>query len=188
MESNIVSVIVAFLSTTTVVGLLVYFYFRQVQNEVIPKEISNEAQIEYYTRRNRRLSNPTISSIVVSRLLILYSTFVSVVAFSVLVLGIRNGVSALHILEYVLLSIVGSPLVLLVFPIGITALIAPDAVFSRNLEGLFVGYSIYLVICSLGIFVKDRRVFTVIYLIFIVLLIMNAVGCSRICINPDGCG
>src|SRR5215208_3375760 len=114
MESNIVSVIVAFLSTTMVVGILVYFYLRQEQNKVIPKETYNEAQIEFYTWRHRRLSKPTMSSIVVSRLLIFYSTFVSVVALSVLVMDIRNGVSALHNIGYVLLSIVGSPLILLV--------------------------------------------------------------------------
>ena len=187
MGSNILLTIVAFLSTTAAVGILVYFYLRHEQSKVIPKEITNQARIEFYTRRNRRLPNSTMSSIVVSRLLIFYGTFLGVVVLSVLVIGIRNGVSALLIIGYVLLSIVGSPLILLVFPIGMTAFFPPDTMFLRNFDGL-LGYILYLVICWLGIFVKDRRVFTVIYLIFIVLLIMNVVGCSRTCWNPDGCG
>jgi hypothetical protein len=183
LESNILIPIVAFLSTVTILGILLYRYLRQEQKKVIPEDTYNAARTEFHARKNRWLYNPTFASIV-SRLLIFYSTFVVVVALSQLAMGLLNGNTARENIRLVLLSIVGSPLILFIFPIGIAALFAPESLYAWNFEGIVVGYILYLVICSPGIFVKDRRVFTILYLIFITLLIVNAVGCSRVSI-PD---
>ena len=88
-------------------------------------------------------------------------------------MGISNGSSIWQVIGIVLLSIVVSPSILLIFPSGV------DMFFASNSQGGFIGYILYIAICLLGIYTKDRRVFIFIYLIFIMLLIMNIIGCSR---------
>jgi hypothetical protein len=178
MESNVLILIVAFLLTVTILGILLDRYLRQEQKKVIPENQYNAAWAEYYTRKARQVHTPTTCSLVVFRLLIFYSTFVGGIALSGLVEAVIQGDSALEISRSVLSLVIASPFILLVFPIGI------DALFMPNSQGGVVGYILYFIICGYGIFAKDRRSFIIIYLIFITLLIVNIAGCSRVSI-PD---
>ena len=164
MEPKILIPTLAFLSTITVLGAFLYLYLRQKQDEFIPKDKYDEARNESYKRNNSTIG---------SRLLTFYSTYVGLVAFFLLFVGISNGSSIWQVIGIVLLSIVVSPFILLIFPSGV------DMFFASNSQGGFIGYILYIAICLLGIYTKDRRVFIFIYLIFIMLLIMNIIGCSR---------
>ena len=175
MELRVLIIILAFILMIAVLGIFLYFYFRHEQNKVIPPDQYNEARNEYFERRNRRLYTPRIWSVALSRLLIFYSTFVGFVALFYLFTSITNGVFSIpEIIRLVLYLLVASPFILVIFPIGLEAFFVP------NSQGGFVGHILYLIIFFFGIFVKDRRSFTIIYLIFIMLLFMNSRGCSRL--------
>ena len=56
------------------------------------------------------------------------------------------------------------------------------ALFLPNTSGGLLGYVIDLIVCVYGAFAKNRRDFLIAYLIFIALILMNFVGCSRVSI------
>ena len=173
MEIRILIILLAFILTIAALGIFLYFYFRREQDKVISQDQSDEARNEYFERRNRRLSTPTTWSHVVSRFLIFYSTFVGFIVFFLFSTRITNGAGILEIISLVLIVVVASPLILALFPSGL------EAFFTPNAQGGFVWHILYVIICFFGLFAKDRRSFTIIYLIFILLLIMNSRGCSR---------
>ncbi len=173
MEPKILIPTLAFLSTITVLGAFLYLYLRQKQNKFIPKDKYDEARNESYEGNNRLSHNIAPPSIIGSRLLTFYSTYVGLVALFLLFVGVSYGGSIWQVTGLVLLSIVVSPFILLIFPSGVEMFFVP------NSQGGFIGYILYIVICLLGVYAKDRRVFIFIYLVFIMLLIMNVIGCSR---------
>ena len=174
MEINFLIPLLIFLSIIAVLGIFLYLYLRQKQNRLIPKDIYDEARNEYHTRKNRLPHNITTSSSISSRLLAFYGTFVGFVTLFLLYVAISVSASIWVIIGIVCLSPVTSPFFLLIFPIGLDIFIVPDS------NGGIIGYILYSVICLLAVFAQDRRVFIFIYLIFIMLLIMNVIGCSRI--------
>ena len=173
MESKFLIPLLAFLSTITVLGIFLYLYLRQKQNRLIPKDIYDEARNEFHTRKNRLPYTVTTSSMS-SRLLTFYGTFVVLVTLFLLYVAISVSASIWVIIGIVCLSPVTSPFFLLIFPIGLDIFIVPDS------NGGIIGYILYFVICLFAVFVQDRRAFIFIYLVFIMLLIMNVIGCSRI--------
>jgi len=111
-----------------------------------------------------------------SRLLLFFSTFVGLVVLLLLYFGILNGASIGDIIK-ASFSLVVTPIFVLLFPIGLGLFIIPEA---DSGVAVIVGHILYAAIFLLGIFVKSRKAFIFIYLIFIVLLIMNVIGLSRI--------
>ena len=174
MELNFLIPLLIFLSTIAVLGIFLYLYLRQKQNRLIPKDIYDESQNEYHTRKNRLPYNIVTSSSMSSRLLAFYGTFVGFVTLFLLYVAISVSASIWVIIGIVCLSPVTSPFFLLIFPIGLDIFIVPDS------NGGIIGYILYSVICLFAVFVQDRRAFIFIYLVFIMLLIMNVIGCSRI--------
>ena len=174
MEINFLIPLLIFLSIIAVLGIFLYLYLRQKQNRLIPKDIYDESQSEYHTRKNRLPYNIATSSSMSSRLLAFYGTSVGFVTLFLLYVAISVSASIWVIIGIVCLSPVTSPFFLLIFPIGLDIFIVPDS------NGGIIGYILYSVICLLAVFAQDRRVFIFIYLIFIMLLIMNVIGCSRI--------
>ncbi len=173
MESNFLIPLLAFLSTITVLGMFLYLYLRQKQNKLIPKDIYDEARNEFYKRKNLLPYIITTSSMS-SRLLTFYGTFVGLVTLFLLYVAISNSASIWVTIGIVCLAPVASPFFLLIFPIGLDIFIFPDS------NGGIIGYILYFLIFLFTVFIQDRRAFIFIYLVFIMLLIMNVIGCSRI--------
>jgi hypothetical protein len=173
LESKFIIPILAFLSITAVLGIFLYLYLHQKQNKLIPKDSYDEARNEFHVRKNHLPYTITTSSIN-SRLLAFYGTFVGFVTLFLLYVAISNGASIWVIIGIVCLSPVASPFFLLIFPTGLDIFIVP------NSNGGIIGYILYFVICLFAVFVQGRRAFIFIYLVFIMLLIMNVIGCSRI--------
>lgn len=111
-----------------------------------------------------------------SRLLIFFGTFVGLIALLLLYFGILNGSSIWEIIG-TFFSLIANSFFMLLFPIGLGLFIIPEP---DSGIAVIVGYILYTVIFLLGIFVKSRKAFIFIYLIFIMLLIMNVIGFSKI--------
>jgi len=148
---------------------------RKEQDKVIPKDKYDEARNKSYPRKTYLSIFAQTPSLISSRLMIFYSTFVGLVLLFLLFIGITNGANIGQIILLTFLSTLASPFFLLIFPSGLGTFIIPNSIIAG-----IVGYISYIVICLLGIFVKDSRAFIFIYLIFITFLIMNVIGCNRI--------
>lgn len=123
------------------------------------------------------IAPPTITTPPIRfRLLLFFSTFVGLVVLLLLYFGIINGASIGDIIK-AFFSLVAAPIFALIFPIGLGMFIIPE---SDSDVAVIVGYILYAAIFLLGIFVKGRKAFIFIYLIFIMLLIMNVIGFSKI--------
>jgi len=169
---NIIAALI-FLFTLLALGVYLYFRFHAVQKRVLHKdEYYDKPFEEFYTKRKQLVRKPRFSSLLIKRLIILYSTFIGVIALFLLGKGVMQG-EVIQAFEPILLSIVYSPFILLIFPIGI------DMFFNQTSQGGIIGYILYLLILWFASTFEENRSFTFIYIIFVILLIINIVGCSN---------
>lgn len=138
---------------------------------VLKDKYYDQATKEYDTKRKGVGRKPINISSISTRLYTLYLTFVFVVALYLFFFGIDHG-NALIGIGLALLSVVASPFVLLVFPLGV------DMFFDPTSHGI-LGYFLYFLILWFTIFFDDHY-FTYIYLIFVIILILNVIGFSNI--------
>lgn len=169
-------------------GVIVYLYFLQVQKDNFPENNYADARDEAYQNRqtwikrfsaNLNKSNPAFASLInFNHLSLLLITFGVALLITMLSVGLTYGVAFLFIGALLVLF---SPASLPMFPGGLMAVITQtDSDSAFDMFPLIFGWFIYFVIFLLGTFIKSRPVFTLIYLAFLILLIMNIIGCTRI--------
>lgn len=107
------------------------------------------------------------------RLVLFSVTFIVALIAILIVVGIR-----MHPVISVMLVVFG-PLTVLAFPSGLITFFVQMGVPIQNESNLwFVPFLIYLGVLFPAILIKNKWVFRVMYLIFIILMVMNVVGCS----------
>src|SRR5687768_2868119 len=173
-----------FLLTTAVLGAVVYIYLHRKQDKLVPKDKYDEAWDQLY--RKRKLKRPigmTESSYLLIR------TFGVALFVNSIIASVKyvQPFSIKELLFVYPVAILFSPL----FPLGLGvylfafldffSLSRSNNPFTNNAISSFVIlilYVVYPTIILLGIYVRDRRVFSCIYMALIVLLIMNISGCA----------
>lgn len=107
------------------------------------------------------------------RLVLFSVTFIVALIAILIVVGIR-----MHPVISVMLVVFG-PLTVLAFPSGLITFFVQMGVPIQNESNLwFVPFLLYLGVLLPAILIKNKWVFRVMYLIFIILMVMNVVGCS----------
>ena len=154
MKPQIMIPMLFFLVTIAVLGTVLYVYLRKEQNKVISKDKYDEAWNEAFKRRN---SHPTKRS---SRFYQLFFTFG--IALLITLFGTMISMGVAYGSSNFAWPILLIPISLVMFPAILTPL----------------GYFLYPTIFLLGVFIENRKVFTFIYIAFIILLIINIAGCT----------
>ena len=151
------------------IGVVVsYFYLRPHANP-LSKNQYQEAEDEASQKRF------SISISKRERLWLFLGTFAAALLFSYILISARD-----PILGFIFS--VASFVLILLFPYGLMGLV-PER-FPYGTESLVVAifWGIYLGVAFLGISTKNKRLFIILYLIFVSVLIMNVLGC--VALNP----
>ncbi len=172
--------ILLFLFTIAILGIALFVYLHQKQEKVITsKDKYDEAQNEFYKKSKFTSFFATDLSTTRSRVNIFLGAFALVplcLSFITIVGGMVNGDSFNQTINTGITLILYSPLYLPFFPTTMSKYIMPKSDWGFS---FIIGYVAYMVIYFLITFVENRRVLTFIYLAFIMLLIMNMIGCTR---------
>jgi hypothetical protein len=171
------------LLTIVILGIVVYIYLRQEQKKYLaPKDKYDEAWDEFYKKIPSQPYFKFSYSLSTNRFLIFFFTYSLTPAFVILLVSdYKTGF--LDLLAFLLMSIPLSLFFLPFFPMGLIELVTQYS-FIRY-DHFFIGHLIYIAICLLGVFAKNRRVFNFIYLTFLMLLIANIIGCASIIKDID---
>lgn len=184
METSVTNfVLFLLLLTIVILGIVVYIYLRQEQKKYLaPKDKYDEAWDEFYKKIPSRPYLKLSYSLSTNRFLIFFFTYSLAPGFVILLISDFK-TSFLDLLTIILISILSSLFFLPFFPIGLIELV--NQYFFIGYGYFFIGHLIYIAICLTGIFAKNRRAFNIIYLVFIMLLIMNIIGCASIIKDID---
>ena len=151
-----------------IIGTIIYVYLRREQGKIIPTDKYDEVRNEFYNKRQlKTILNTPLQS---EHFFLLLKTFGVALSISILIGTIKyqQDFNFLVFLLLIPLGVLFSPL----FPLGLSPF------------PLGIGYLIYPTVFFFGVFAKNRRIFTFIYIVFIILLILNIFGCA-IAIEPN---
>jgi hypothetical protein len=175
-----------FLLFITILGIVSYVYLRQVQEKIAkPKDKYDEAQNELNKNKQLMLHTTLTSSIIFKRILMFLYTIGFMETSFLMFSHISDGHAiTLRAIGSCLLLLGLTPLWVLIFPSGLIELIVPSFDMANNLKSFIlsngIGLIIYATIFLLGIRAKNRKVFTYVYIVFIILLILNIKGCENL--------
>lgn len=184
MEALVINLVLFLLLLTIfILGIVVYIYLRQEQKKYLaPKDKYDKAWDEFYKKIPPRPYLKFSYSLSANRFLIFFFTYSLAPAFVVFLVS-DHKTGFLDLLAFLLMSIPLSLFFLPFFPMGLIELITQYS-FIRY-DHFFIGHLIYITICLLGVFAKNRRVFNFIYLIFLMFLIANIIGCASMIKDID---
>ena len=194
MEALVTNLVLFLLILTIIIlGIVVYIYLRQEQKKfVAPKDKYDEAWDKFYNKTPSRSYSTWVSSTpLLNRVLIFLFTYGLAPTFILLLITdyfASADASFLSIIGVSIVLLVFSPFFLPIFPMGLIEFVSAN--FDRENSfimnfSLFIGWFPYITIFLLGIFAKNRRAFNIIYLVFVMLLIMNIIGCASIIKDID---
>jgi hypothetical protein len=170
-------------------GIALYVYLRKEQDKFILKDKYDEAMDDVYRRRRTKSKSFSVSletGLSESLLTLNFSNFLMlIITFFIasLISFLSTTISAwgpLFIVALIICLIFFPilPMLFALFPTGLMHIIQKTD--SNYVIALAFGWLIYFVVIMLGSLAKSRSVFIFIYSVFIILLILNIVGCTQV--------